>query len=91
MKKIDMSFDDINAHIKKADLTAFAKGGKYYLSSSRAIQLRPSDIPGKICPIYQVIKPVLEALLNIPFIPTKWKVALKIFMRVLDKICESIR
>lgn len=87
MKPTEMTFEAINAHVEKADLAAFEKGGIHYLGAPEAAKLAPADILTKLCPIYRVIKPILQGLLAMPFIPAKWKAALTAFMGVLDVVC----
>ena len=40
-----------------------------------------------VCGAYKVIRPILLLLLGTPFIPQKWKDAIKVFMGVLDALC----
>jgi hypothetical protein len=87
MAKDTPTFEEVDQHIQKADLSAFEPGGEHYVS--REAKLTAAAIPGQICPIYQIIRPILAMILGLPFVPKKWKDALKIFMTAMDMICAG--
>jgi hypothetical protein len=41
-----------------------------------------------VCAVYRAIRPILTARL-IPFIPTKWKAALRTFQSLMDGLCPA--
>jgi hypothetical protein len=84
----ELTFEEIDAHIKKFDLKHYAPGGKMNFTSADAKAL-PTDVAKKLCEIYRVIKPILEGILKIPFIPKLWKDAIRIFMNVMASICPG--
>lgn len=47
------------------------------------------DIFGKICVIYQKIRPILEMITILVFIPKKWRTAVISLMAVLDGLCPD--
>lgn len=83
------TFEMIDAHVKKADLSAFEKGGKFYFAPPDGAKLAPSEIIGKICPVYKIVKPILQGIILMPFIPAAWKAAVEIFVKIMDKICGA--
>lgn len=89
MATANLTFEKINAHVQKADLAAFEKGGALYFAPPKGAKLSPAEIVDKLCPIYKIVKPILEGLLLIPFIPASWKAALGIFIKIMDKVCEK--
>ena len=80
------TFEEVDAHIKNADLAPFAPGGAHH-AATRAVGATAQAIPANICAAYKIVKPILNLLLNIPLIPASWKAALKVFMGVLNAIC----
>jgi hypothetical protein len=78
----ELTFEAIDAHIKQADLSAFAPGGKHHVASAAA----PNAL-ASVCQIYHVIRPILQALLLIPFIPASWKAAIKTFINLMNGLC----
>jgi hypothetical protein len=80
------TFEEVDKHIQSADLTAFQQGGKHQLTAANAKANPAAAIPN-VCGAYQVVKPILQLLANLPLIPKKWKDAIKAFMSVLDAIC----
>lgn len=84
----EISFEQINDHINKADLTLYKKGGtKSFTSADTAID--PGGVLQKVCGIYHVIRPILQGVLLIPFIPKTWKEVIKTFIDTMDKLCPA--
>ncbi len=80
------TFEQIDAHINAADLAAYKTGGTKHFSASLAAT-DPGGVLTKICGIYHVIKPILQGVLLIPFIPAKWKEAIRTFTGLMDTLC----
>jgi hypothetical protein len=78
MSKTNPTFEEVNAHIESSDLTKLAKQ-----SSATALTVNS----GQICSAYAIIRPILLLLASFPFIPDKWKKALKVFMQFMDVFC----
>jgi hypothetical protein len=78
------TFEEIDKHIQSADLSAFQPGGKHHLAAGAG---SPAAAIPNLCAAYKVIRPILLALAAFPFIPSKWKDAIKAFMGVLDALC----
>ena len=81
------TFEEVDQHIKAADLAPFAPGGAHHPAATRSAGATAQAIPANICAAYKVVKPILNLLQNVPLIPAGWKLALKAFMGVLDAIC----
>ncbi len=47
----------------------------------------PGNVLGNVCQIYHVIRPILQGILLIPFIPAAWKAAIKTFISLMDRLC----
>lgn len=74
-----MNFEQLNEHIEQADLAQFDN------------EVSAQDLSGQltqICNIYRIVKPILNAVLAIPFIPEKGKQIVRKFMAILDQICQ---
>ncbi|MDT7540978.1 MAG: hypothetical protein QOE33_882 [Acidobacteriota bacterium] len=82
------TFEEVDKHIQSADLSAFQAGGKHHLTAAN-LSANPAAAIPKICAAYNVVKPILQLLSNLPLIPKKWKDAIKAFMSVLDMLCAG--
>jgi hypothetical protein len=80
------TFEEVDKHIQSADLSAFQPGGKHHLTAANLTANPAAAIPN-VCGAYQVVKPILQLLANLPLIPKKWKDAIKAFQSVLDLLC----
>ena len=85
MSASNLTFEEVDKHIQQADLSAFQPGGKHHLSAAAAAN--PAAVLPNVCGAYQVIRPILALVANLPIIPKKWKDAIKAFMQVMDTIC----
>jgi len=83
----ELTFEAIDAHIKQADLKAFEPGGAKHFTAA-AVSASPGDVIKRVCEIYHVIRPILQGILLIPFIPAAWKAAIKAFMSLMDTLCR---
>jgi hypothetical protein len=84
----EMTFEEIDAHVRKADLKAFEPGGRHHVTSEMAAAA-PGNVLGNVCQIYHVIRPILQGILHIPFIPAAWKAAIKTFISLMDRLCPA--
>ncbi len=74
-----MTLEQIEAHIKSANLEQFNQPHAQAQDLSAQLQ--------KVCQIYKVIKPILQAVLSFPLIPSSIKNAIKTFVNVMNTIC----
>ena len=82
-----MTFEQIDAHINNANLE------QYESMDGQASDAQPAGdataVLSQVCSVYKIVKPILNGILLIPFIPEKWKKALRVFTKALDSICAS--
>ncbi len=83
-----LTFEQIDAHIKKANLKDFEPGGQHHFTAA-TVAANPAGVVGQICKIYHVIRPILQGILLIPFIPAAWKAAIKTFISLMDALCPG--
>ncbi len=81
-----MTFEQIEAHIKKANLDQYDKP-KPKAAAAAGAQHALTDQLQKICGVYKGIRPILQAVVHFPLVPSSIKKALKTFMKVMDSIC----
>ena len=84
----ELTFEQINEHINKADLSIYKKDGAKHFKAAD-ISADAGGVLQKVCSIYHVIQPVLQGILLIPFIPKKWKDALRTFIGLMGTLCPS--
>ena len=82
-KTQDPTFDEVDQHVKNADLSSIQPGGKHY---SAAAPAATAALPN-VCAAYKIVRPILVLLSNTPLIPQKWRDAIKAFVGVMDVIC----
>ena len=83
-----ITFEEINDHVNNADLTQFKEGGEKHFRGAD-VHAAPGDVLKKVCGIYHIIRPILQGVLSIPFIPKKWKDVIQAFMDIMDKVCPA--
>lgn len=84
MAEREYSFEEIDRQIQGLDLSA-AEGRLSSLKASAS----PVDVISQVCPIYRAVRPILQGLLNLPFIPERWKQAIRTFIRLMDMVCPG--
>ena len=72
------------------DLLQFELGWQNHFPAATRAPGAPGPQRGapKVCAVYRAIRPILTARL-IPFIPTKWKAALRTFQSLMDGLCPA--
>ena len=83
MSKENPTFEEVNTHIESSDIASLEKAA----AKPAAASLTAGAIPGQVCAAYKVVKPILLLLLGTPFLPAKWKAAIKVFMSFMNAIC----
>jgi len=78
----DLSFERINAHIRRIDLPA--------LITATAVESQP-DRGKRLIAAYAAIRPILVALSAVPIIPSIWRTAMSIFTPTLDEVTLSFK
>lgn len=77
------TFEEVDEHIKKADLSALQSSAKAGPGGGIAA------IPAQACQAYGVVRPILVLVAATPFIPAKWRDAIKAFVSVMDMVCQT--
>ncbi len=87
MAEREYTFEEIDRHISSQDLSQFEAGAKAF--TAETVKAQPAQAVQQICGIYRVVRPILVALSNLPFIPQSWRNALKTFIRLMDLLCPQ--
>ena len=84
------SFEEVDKLIQKADLSAFKRtAGKRGAARGAAKGATAAAAAPNICEIYKVIRPILLLVMGTPFIPAKWKDAIRAFISAMDMFCPQ--
>jgi hypothetical protein len=87
MPEKEYTFEDIDKLMQKTDIAGLEKQATAFKGAVGTATA--AEVLAQICPIYRTVRPILVALTQIPFIPAKWKKAIKALIKVLDKICPG--
>ena len=71
------TFDEINRRIEAANLTQFDA------AAAKAGQV------GQLCDIWRLVGPIICGLADLPFLPPKWRQAIKLFCDIMKTICPT--
>jgi hypothetical protein len=77
-----LTYEELEAHVDKYLPAVQAAAAKPQAAGASAEAAIPN-----VCPAYKLVRPILQAVLLIPFISAKIKNAIKAFMKVMDAIC----
>lgn len=77
------SFEEIDGLVRGLDVSGMDA------QVSRLAAASPADVIGQICPIYRVVRPILQGILALPFIPDSWKQVIRTFIRLMDLVCPQ--
>lgn len=83
-----MKLEHIEAHFDGLDLSAMAPGGSDHFVAAD-VKSKPVEVIGKVCSIYQKVRPFLSLASDLFFVPKKWRDALKSYMGLMDQICPG--
>jgi len=83
-----MKLQQVEEHFEKLDLSDMAPGGTNHFTAAD-VQAKPIEVIGKVCGIYQKVRPFLSLASELFLIPKKWRDALKSYMALMDQICPS--
>jgi hypothetical protein len=75
-----MTFEEIDRHLDQFDLDAIQT------ETSAESLADPSAKLEKICTVFRIIKPILNAILVFP-LPKKWKDGINTFISLMETIC----
>ena len=88
MPNNSLTFEQIDALMKRVNVADYQAGGKSHLTAAAA-QNATAALPQQFCTIYKAVRPVLEAVLLFPLIPEQWKAVIKAFIGILDTLCPQ--
>lgn len=83
-----MTEQQVNEHFDNLDLSEMAPDGGLGFNAADA-KANPGEVIGKICTIYHKIRPFLDLVDNLFFIPKKWREAIKSYMVLMDAVCPG--
>lgn len=83
-----MTFSQLQEHA--AQLEAEGLLSEQSLISEKGAKASPEEILGKVCGIYHKVRPFLEVVASLFFIPKKWRQAIQTFMGILDGLCPAM-
>jgi hypothetical protein len=83
-----MTQKEVERHFKALDLSTFKPGGADHFTAQEA-QENPGAVLGKVCGIYQKVRPFLELASGVGLIPKKWRAALKAYIVLMDAVCPG--
>lgn len=81
-----MTLSEIHKYAESLDVEGMVSEKSLLPAGAKA---SPDEIMGKVCGIYQKVRPFLEVITSLFFIPKKWRTAILSFMAVLDGLCPG--
>ena len=78
-----MTLSQLHAHVETLDTDGLVTENS--LAEAKGVD----DIIGKVCAVYQKLRPIFEFLTIFIFIPKKIRNAILSFMMVLDGLCPG--
>ena len=82
----NLTFESVDRHVQRLDLSQYRRGGKHHFSAA-AVTASPGDVLTKVCAIYRAIRPILALIVKVPLLPKKWRDAVSTFMSLMDSLC----
>lgn len=79
-----MTFSQLNQHADTLE-----EEGLFAPESLTAAADDDGGIMGKVCGVYKKVRPFLEVVTSLFFIPKKWKTPILSLMAVMDGICPD--
>jgi hypothetical protein len=83
MANRDLTFEEVDRHVQQLNLAEFEKGGKNFITAGAGV----TDVLPKLCAIYAAVRPILALIEKAPFLPKKWRDAIRTFMNLMGTIC----
>jgi hypothetical protein len=80
------TIEEVNAHFEKADLSQLTVPGPQVATAA----IDPATALQSACKAYNVIKPFLQLVISVPFLPPSWKKAIQGFMNVMNILCPVL-
>lgn len=83
-----MKLAQVEEHFEALDLNEMAPGGALHFSPAD-VTTKAGDVIGKVCGIYQKVRPFLSLASELFLVPAKWRAALKSYMALMDGLCPN--
>lgn len=83
-----MKPEQVEQHFDALDLKTMAPGGVNHFTAAD-VKSTPVEVLGKVCNIYQAIRPFLTLASNLFFVPKKWRTAINSYMALMDQVCPG--
>lgn len=83
-----MKSAQVEEHFNAIDLSSMKAGGADHFTAAD-VKAKPAEVIGKVCSIYQKVRPFLELASDLFFVPKKWRAALDSYILLMDQICPS--
>jgi hypothetical protein len=83
-----MQFEQLDEHFSALDTSSMASGGADHFTAED-VQAKPLEVLGKVCTIYQKVRPFLTFASSFFLIPKKWKDVIKGYMELMDTLCPA--
>ena len=83
-----MNMEQAEQHFEALDLSSMAPGGADHFVAAD-VQAKPLEVLGKVCSIYQKVRPFLVLASSFFLVPKKWKVALQGYLELMDTLCPG--
>jgi len=78
-----MTFQQLNQHADTLDEQGL------FNEQGLAAAADDGDLMSKVCGVYKKVRPFLEVVTSLFFIPKKWKTPILTLMAVMDGICPD--
>lgn len=79
-----MTFKELNDRSDQLE-----QEGVFAENGLKAAAAEDGDLMSKICGVYKKVRPFLEVVTSLFFIPKKWKTPILTLMAVMDGICPG--
>lgn len=79
--------EQLNALADSLDMDGMIS--EHSLVTPEGAKATPDEIMTKVCGIYHKVRPFLELVASLWFLPKKWRTPIVSFMMVLDGLCPT--
>lgn len=79
--------EQLNAHADTLDIDGLVS--EHSLVTPEGAKANPDEIMAKVCGIYRKVRPFMDLVANLWFLPKKWRTPIQSFMMILDGLCPT--
>lgn len=80
------TLEEVHAHFESADMRELSESIQPQAGAAAA---DPGSVLQTVCKAYRVIRPFLQLVLSVPFLPPSWKKAIQGFVTIMDSLCPA--